>query len=97
MDLQFEWDDGKCIRNVAKHGIDFLDATRAWAGHVLTERSDRNGEERFLTVGLVDGRMIAIAWTRREQSLRIISARHARPHERKNYAHHVERSSNPQR
>ncbi len=79
----------KCARNVAKHGIDFLDATRVWASRILTERSDRNGEERYLTVGMVDDRIIAIIWTRRGETCRIISARHARPNERESYAHHI--------
>jgi uncharacterized DUF497 family protein len=95
MDLQFEWDDDKCTRNSAKHGIDFLDATRAWADRTLTEQSNRNGEERYLTIGTVDGQTIAIAWTRRGETRRIISARPARRHEKEDYTRHVERGSNP--
>lgn len=82
MDLEVEWDEEKCARNVTKHGIYFGDATRVWALRSMTTRSDRNGEERYRTLGLLDRRVVAIAWTRRGETCRIISVRRATPHER---------------
>ena len=43
------------------------------------------GEDRFATTGLVDGRMIFVAYTMRGDRIRIISARGAEPHEQRRY------------
>lgn len=83
----FEWDGNKRRSNVEKHGIDFADATEAfddpWR---FTYRSPRrSNEERFLTVGTVRGKLIAIVFTLRGDKIRIISARPARRTERDQY------------
>jgi hypothetical protein len=56
----------------------FLDPNRR------VERDDRRdyGEERFRLYGHVEGRLFAIAYTRREAATRIISARKANARER---------------
>jgi uncharacterized protein (DUF4415 family) len=50
----FEWDDDKRLLNLSKHGIDFADAERIFAGFTLTaeDRSDDYREQHFLTLGL---------------------------------------------
>ena len=50
----------------------------------LDERADR-GEQRFVTTGLVDGRLLFVAYTMRGERIRIISARGAEPHEQRRY------------
>lgn len=82
----FEWDEVKRAHNVATLDIDFEDAIAIWQGVVLQRRSDRRGEERYTAFGIMSGRVIAVVWTPRGDRRRIISARVARRHERKDYA-----------
>lgn len=73
--MEFEWDPAKRQSNLEKHGIDFRDAARVWDGPTWTRRSDQQDEERYVAVGFVDGRLIAVVYTLREGRYRIISAR----------------------
>jgi len=81
----FEWDDDKCRRNIEKHGIDSEDAVDLFYGPHITRRSDRKKEERWLAVGEVEGRIIAVAFAPRDGRVRIISARRARKNEKRAY------------
>jgi uncharacterized DUF497 family protein len=45
-------------------------------------------EHRFVTVGLVEDRLLFVSYTLRGETIRIISARLAEPHERRR--HHNE-------
>jgi uncharacterized DUF497 family protein len=82
---EFEWDPAKNAANLRKHGIDFPAAARVIDGPVITRRSAREGEERWLAIGDLDGREIAVAYTMRGAVCRIISARRARKYEREEY------------
>ena len=86
----FEWDEAKRATNLATHGIDFQAALTIWLGPVIDRRSDRSGEERYTTVGVARGRVIAVVWTPRNDARRIISARAARRNERQDYAANAE-------
>lgn len=85
--MRFEWDENKRRRNVEKHGIDFVRAQAVFDGRpVYSAPSPRGGEERFITVGELDGRFIAVAWTARgADTVRIISARKARDGEERKH------------
>jgi hypothetical protein len=81
----FEWDPQKAASNRRKHGIDFDDAIEVFYRPSLIRRSDRNKEERWLAIGESEGRVIAVAFTWRGDTLRIISARRARKNEKRTY------------
>ncbi len=81
----FEWDENKSQANLSKHGYDFDDASQVFYGPVVLYRSDRNNEERWIAVGSLEDRLIAVIFTRREKVIRIISARRARKHEERTY------------
>jgi uncharacterized DUF497 family protein len=83
----FEWDDNKRRANVAKYGIDFADATDVFSDpRQFTYGSPRHvPEERFVSVGSVHKRLIAVVFTQRGDKIRIISARPARRKEREQY------------
>ena len=81
----FEWDDAKNASNLAKHGIDFDDASEIFYEPVLVFRSPRNDEERWLAVGITGERIISVIFTRRAESIRLISARYPRRHEERAY------------
>lgn len=84
--MSFERDDAKRQANLAKHGIDFLDARKLFDRRpVVTTRSTFLEEERFLTTGVIDGRFVTVIWTRRNDAIRIISARRARNAEKHRY------------
>ena len=85
--MKFEWDDAKRKSNIKKHGIDFIDAPIIFAGYTLTILDDRYdyGEERFVTFGILDGRVVAVVHTETEDLIRIISIRKATKNEEKEY------------
>lgn len=83
--MEFEWDPAKRERNLEKHGIDFVDAARVLMGRHVRIRSRYTEEERFLAIGMCEGRTVAVVYTMREGRYRIISARRARTHEEETY------------
>ena len=83
----FEWDEDKSRTNISKHGLSFADATEVFGDpKQYTYRSlRRSSEVRHVSVGLANGRLIAVVFTRRGANIRIISARAARKAERDQY------------
>ncbi|MGO8914017.1 MAG: BrnT family toxin [Bradyrhizobium sp.] len=81
----FDWDKRKSELNLAKHGIDFEDASEVFYGPIMLRRSDRNNEERWVAIGHSENRLIAVVFTRRKEIIRIISARRARKNEERDY------------
>ena len=65
---------------MARVGDVFVDDT-------LTVEDDRRdyGEDRFITVGFLDGTMVVLVWTPRDEAYRIISMRKANERERALY------------
>jgi len=85
--MNFEWDDAKCKMNIKKHGIDFIDAPVVFDNYTLTVEDDRfdYGEERFISFGVLKGRVVVIVHTENDNSIRIISIRRATKYEKKAY------------
>jgi uncharacterized DUF497 family protein len=85
--MRFEWDAAKNRSNFAKHGLDFADAELVFAGPCVTFIDDRfdYGKERFVTLGLLAGRLVVIAHAPRGAATRIISIRKANRREQKIY------------
>jgi len=68
--------------NLEKHGIDFERARELWLDPQRIEIEARSaGEPRFMTVGTIDGRHWSAVFTYREDAVRLISVRRARPDE----------------
>lgn len=84
-EIEFEWHEEKRRTNLEKHGIDFEDAVTIFDGHGFVRRSDRDGEPRFVAVGEVRGRVVAVVYTVRNDSYRIISARRGTRNEARTY------------
>lgn len=72
--MEFEWDENKRLSNISKHGIDFVDATVVFEGETVTVEDDRfiYGEVRFITLGLLESRVVVVVHTERENRIRII-------------------------
>ena len=75
---------GRC--QTGKHDIDFFRAMAMFDGpHCLSPGKTVNGEVRQLATGWVHDRWITIVFTRRDDVIRIISARRARGDEKRRY------------
>lgn len=84
--MGFEWDQAKAESNLAKHGVDFADASMAFEDpRLFIEADHRHEEPRFKAVGMVAGTILFIAFTRRDNACRPISARRANRRERQEY------------
>ena len=88
-DDEFEWDVDKARANLAKHKIDFWEATLIFGDPVVVDEPDDTmdyGEERFKAIGMVNGRLVTVLYTVRDDRVRIISARKPTPTETRVYA-----------
>ncbi len=90
--MRFEWEESKRESNIVKHGIDFADAPRLFLSPMRTSLDLRQdyGEERFFGLGLLDNRVVAVAFTEPEENtIRVISLRKALAHEKKQYEQYI--------
>jgi uncharacterized DUF497 family protein len=84
--MSFEWDERKQRSNLDKHGLDFVDIDTVFDGpHVLVPSAYDGEEERFLAIGLLEGRCVTVVFTFQSEAIRIISFRRARHEERQKY------------
>jgi hypothetical protein len=85
--MDFECDAAKAAANLRKHNVDFPKATRVFLDPNVYEMEDEfvRFEWRSRAVGMVDDSMITVIYTMRENTIRIISARKASPHEKRKY------------
>jgi uncharacterized DUF497 family protein len=78
----FEYDENKSQANVAKHGIDFVEAQKLWNDSNLLETPARTQDEpRFLIVGKIEDKHWSAVITYRGQNIRLISVRRSRTEE----------------
>ena len=95
--VRFEWDPQKERQNVAKHGVSFKEAKS-----LFTSKSDfleiydadhSDEEERFVAIGPIRRGLVLVVFTeRREDTIRIISARWASKTERALYVEYMEKN-----
>ena len=85
--MDYEWDAAKADSNLRKHKVDFADAVGVFDDPFALAMPDPDPrEERFIAVGAdLLGRTLVLVYTPRGERIRIISARHANPAERKAY------------
>lgn len=86
--MRITFDRAKRDRTLRERDLDFARAAEVFPGRTLTvpdERSDY-GEDRFITIGYLDDRMVALVWTPRGSARRIISMRKCNDREQKRYA-----------
>jgi uncharacterized DUF497 family protein len=89
MKLEFEWHDAKAEANLQAHGVSFDLAKTVFKDPFAVERLDDRddyGERRFVIVGMAEGGVVLfVAYTEREDRMRIISARRATQNEQDDY------------
>jgi hypothetical protein len=88
--IEIEWDEAKRLSNMAKHGLDFVDGLGVWRGRAWTRPSHYRQEERFISTGISEGRVLVVIWTLRGTRRRLISVRVARRDEREDYTRFLE-------
>ena len=86
---EFEWDDEKAISNLKKHGVHFEEAATIFNDPLIATISDPDhskNEDRYISIGIsVQGRLLVVVHTEREERIRLISCRKATSAERKSY------------
>jgi uncharacterized protein len=87
--MEFEWDPEKDAANVKRRGISFTEAASVLEDPLSTTFPDEahsEDEVRFVTIGVTrGGRVLVVAHTERDDTIRIISARRATRREREFY------------
>ena len=86
--MKLEFDPAKRLRNIEIRELDFLDCAQILQGPALTFQDIRvnYGEVRWITIGLLQNRMMVVTWTQRGQAYRIISMRKANDKEQETYS-----------
>ncbi len=81
----FDWDETKRRATIEKHYIDFAEAVTIFLGPHLLLPARSEIEQRRIAVGTLSGSVIAVIFTLRGDTCRIITARKARRDEREQY------------
>ena len=82
-----EYNMEKRALTLEARGLDMARAREVFEGATLTVEDDRRdyGENRYITIGFLDGMMVVMVWTPRRRARRIISMRRANERERRIY------------
>ena len=86
--MDFEWDMAKSDLCQNSRNFDFAYVISVFTDPALLVEHDQRwdyGEERFRALGVIDGRVFVVVFTRRLRAIRIISARRANSREVKRY------------
>ena len=77
--MRFTWDEPKRRRNLKDHGLDFIDAEQVFEGPTYSYEDGRfqYDEQRFVTLGLLEGIPVSIVHTESKSRIHIISFRKA--------------------
>lgn len=89
--MNFTWDETKRRANIAKHGLDFADAEKVFAGPMVLFEDDRTdySEQRMIGIGLLDYLVVLIVHVETNDTIRIISMRKAESDETDLYYENV--------
>lgn len=89
--IEFEWDTVKEKKNISNHdGIDFKEAGTVFGDPfelTIPDPEHSDGEYRYLSIGRSSaGRVLVVSYMEaHEDQIRIISARKAEAHEKRQY------------
>ncbi len=72
----FEWDEKKRQQNIAKHSVDFIDASAIFENPIIEDEDNkaRYGETRYTALGHADDEYYVVTYTWRGKARRLISA-----------------------
>jgi uncharacterized DUF497 family protein len=89
----FGWDNKKRDWVLRERGIDFEELPALFDGSTIVQRSDRQGEVRYMVFGFLDDLEIVVVCTLRNDICWIITARRGSRDERKRYHDRLPRRS----
>ena len=77
--MRFTWHEPKRQTTRNRRGLDFADAEQLFAGPTFTFEDTREvyGEQRWVTLGLLRGKVVVIVHTESEAEIHVISMREA--------------------
>jgi len=89
MSIRIQWDPDKAAKNASKHGVPFLEAATAFQdplAFIFDDEEHSVEEQREIIIGHSKrDRLLVVAFTERDDVIRIISARKANRKEREGY------------
>ena len=89
MSIRFQWDPDKATNNASKHGVPFVEATTVFQdplAFIFDDEEHSIEEYREIIIGHSKReRLLVVAFTERDDVIRIISARKADGKEREGY------------
>ena len=87
--MEFEWDQNKAASNLSKHGVSFDEAKTVFNDSLYVDFFDPDhsyNEHRYIIIGQsLNKRLLLVAYTERENTIRLVNAREATRRERKDY------------
>ncbi len=87
--MKFEWNQEKAASNLSKHGVSFEEAQTVFDDPLYVDFYDPDhsyDEERYIIIGeSMQGRLLLVSYTERDNVARLISAREVTRAERKAY------------
>ena len=94
--MRFEWDPQKDRQNLAKHGVSFKEARTLFTSKVdfleIYDAEHSEAEDRLIAIGPIRRGLVLVVFTeRREDVIRIISARWASKRERALFVEYMEK------
>ena len=87
--MKIEFDPSKRVRTLQERGVDMARADKVFEDAHITFADIRfeYGENRWITIGHLDGRMVVLAWTPHDETRRIISMRKANEREQRKFGY----------
>jgi len=86
--MRYRYDPAKKAVNLRKHGLDFDDAPKVIESDANVTFEDRRfdyGEQRFITMGLLNGEVVVVVTAETDEEIRVISMRKAEQNEQEIY------------
>jgi len=85
--MEFEWDEAKRDEIYRKHGVDLLQAALIFENDVLEKEDTRRdyGEKRMIALGMADGEVYTVIYTKRDEVYRLITAWKGGQNDREKY------------
>ena len=81
------FEPAKRATNLQRHQIDLADCARVFDEPMLTreDASENYGELRLVSLALLNGKVVVLVWTDRDDGPRLISCREAEKYEKQAY------------
>jgi len=90
--MKIEFDQAKRDKTLAERDLDFARSNEVFSDVHLTAQDSRQDytEDRFITMGHLDDRLVVLVWTPRDEVRRVISMRKANDREKAFYDRYVD-------